>query len=98
MKRLRSPVALLKARIHPVVWLFAAKLALLGFALVFAFNLQFPALTHRAVLAWIQSGFTDQAALAIVLVALPYSIGLSFFGRSAYQLWRESWRQEITAT
>lgn len=29
---------------------------------------------------------TDQAELAIALVALPYSIGLSFFGRSAYQL------------
>jgi len=98
MKRLRSPLALIKARVHPVVWLFIAKLALLGFVLVLSFNLQFPALMHRAVLAWIQSGFTDGTALAIALFALPYSIGLSFFGLSAYQLWRESWRQGITAT
>jgi len=84
MKRLRSPLALIKARVHPVVWLFIAKLALLGFVLVLSFNLQFPALMHRAVLAWIQSGFTDGTETSYEKVDTHWlgALGFKLDGRS----------------
>lgn len=78
--------------IHPVIWLFASKLALAGFVLAIGLSLHFPAWGYRAALSYWQSGFTDSSALALALLLLPYSICITFFGKAVYQFWREAAR------
>ena len=87
---MRHLLGRVRSRIHPVVWLFWSKLALFGLVLAIGINLQFFGWIYRALYVWWQSGFSDGSALAVALLLLPYSACISFFGKAAFQLWRES--------